>query len=235
MTRDAEAYLFDGAGTLFDCHPTLAEYIAQTSRSFGFTIEPADAGQALATVGGAYGWPDDTDDVAARKAGWLAFFDRVLLTCGARHHRAEHAEVVANFVLDPGSYLRYDDALPILRAVRDGGLKLGLVSNFDRWLRDVLRKLDLLDYFDVVTISTEVGVAKPDPRIFRAALGQLGVPAGRSVFVGDSLLADVAGAQAAGMIPVLLDRDGTHPDHPGWRVRSLDELHRCIATGPGRG
>lgn len=230
MRYDAEAVLFDGAGTLFDCRPTIAEYIAQTGRRFAFAVEPAEAGTALATVGRTHGWPDDTDDVAARKAGWQEFLARVLEACGARHGRAEHAELVATFLLDPGSYALYDDALPVLRAVRDSGRKLGLVSNFDGWLREVLRELRLLEYFDVVTISAEFGVSKPDPRIFRAALDHLGVPAGRAVFVGDSPILDIDGARSAGMTAVLLDRDDAYPGHPGWRVRSLGELH-----GPGGG
>jgi putative hydrolase of the HAD superfamily len=93
-----------------------------------------------------------------------------------------------------------------LAALRARGLRLAVVSNFDRRLPPLLSALGLRDALDAVIHSTAVGAAKPDPAIFRAAATALGVPLTGIVHVGDSLEADVAGARAAGAHAVLLAR-----------------------------
>jgi HAD superfamily hydrolase (TIGR01509 family) len=93
----------------------------------------------------------------------------------------------------------------LLDSLRSRDLKLGLVSNaFDPgWLlhRD-LERMGVAERLDVAVFSSEVGKRKPHPSIFEAALGRLGVPAERAVFVGDSRYADVRGAKELGMTTV---------------------------------
>jgi putative hydrolase of the HAD superfamily len=111
----------------------------------------------------------------------------------------------------------------LLDALRDRGLKLGLVSNaFDPgWLlRRDLADQGLADRLDVAVFSSEVGRRKPDPLIFERALAELGVSPERALFVGDTLAADVAGARTLGMTTVQAlwfraDRDdaGIEPDY----------------------
>jgi putative hydrolase of the HAD superfamily len=93
-------------------------------------------------------------------------------------------------------------SLALLDVLRDLGLKTGLVSNTmePRWL--LLRDLDeqgLGGRLDVVVFSSDVGIRKPRPEIFRRALDELGVSAERALFVGDRLVADVRGARDVGM------------------------------------
>jgi putative hydrolase of the HAD superfamily len=77
---------------------------------------------------------------------------------------------------------------------------------------------------DAVVISAELGVAKPDPAIFNAALERLGAVAGDALHVGDSIEADVEGARAAGIEAVLVARDGAGAPAGVRAVASLDEL-----------
>jgi len=98
------------------------------------------------------------------------------------------------------------DTHALLESLRDRGLKLGLVSNaFDPgWLlhRD-LEQMGLAERLDFSVFSSEVGVRKPDPRIFKCALEALGVEPGRALFVGDRLYEDIRGAAELGMsIPI---------------------------------
>lgn len=72
--------------------------------------------------------------------------------------------------------------------------------------------------------STTVGVAKPDPRIFEPALAALGTEAARTLYVGDTVHADVAGAAAAGMPVVQLDPLDLHGDHDHWRLPDVVAL-----------
>lgn len=86
--------------------------------------------------------------------------------------------------------------------------KLALVTNFDHppHVHSVLNKFDLTPYFDSVVISGEVGVKKPDPRIFDTALEQTGIKPEEVIYVGDTD-DDTQAARAAGMVPILIQRD----------------------------
>jgi HAD superfamily hydrolase (TIGR01509 family) len=96
-----------------------------------------------------------------------------------------------HFAVEPGAH----DALHLLR---DRGLSLAVVSNWDCSLEQRLEEAGLLEFFDCVVSSALVGVAKPDPRIFRYALEQLSTTAARSLHIGDTE-DDRTGATAAGM------------------------------------
>ena len=95
-----------------------------------------------------------------------------------------------------------DTTHALLETLRDRGLKVGLVSNaFDppALLHRDLEQLGVAERLDVAVFSSEVGRRKPDPAIFERALAVLGVAPGRTLFVGDTLATDVAGAAALGM------------------------------------
>ena len=100
----------------------------------------------------------------------------------------------------------YDDTLSSLNRWRSMGIELGVISNFDSRLHRVLSVLGLAPYFQSVTISTEVGVAKPAAEIFQAALAKHHCEAHEAWHVGDSEAEDYAGARAAGIRAVLLAR-----------------------------
>lgn len=100
------------------------------------------------------------------------------------------------------------DALPALDAMDVAGLRLGVVSNWDCGLAGVLGGLGVVDRFDVVAASAVVGAGKPDPSIFRHALDALGVAPAAALHCGDLPAFDCAGAAAAGVRAVLIDRTG---------------------------
>jgi putative hydrolase of the HAD superfamily len=118
----------------------------------------------------------------------------------------------------------YPEVPDVLARLRAGGARLAVVSNWDVSLHDVLERTGLRPLVDAVVISAELGVAKPDPAIFRAALGRLGAAAEGAVHVGDSLEHDVAGARAAGLEAVLVARNGAAAPDGVRTVRSLAEL-----------
>lgn len=99
-------------------------------------------------------------------------------------------------------------ALDVLGALRSRKT-LGLVSNFEHppHIYLLLSRLGLARLFDTVVVSGDVGVEKPDPRIFELALRQVGLEPRETVYVGDTA-EDVQGALAAGMCPILIRRDG---------------------------
>ena len=111
-------------------------------------------------------------------------------------------------------------AVPCLRRLRSASIRTGVLSNFDHYphVHALLATAGLAPLLDAVVVSGEVGLKKPDPRIFQLALQRIGTEASRTVFVGDHPDQDFAGAQAAGLHPVLLQRsaegvDRLHTDY----------------------
>ena len=122
----------------------------------------------------------------------------------------------------------FPDTLPSLDALRKRGLVIGAVSNWIWQLPELLHSLELVSHFDFIAASARVGFEKPHPEIFRHALREAGVGADEALHVGDHIDADVQGAQAAGIAPVLIDRRErfTPADLPEGvpLIRSLAEL-----------
>ena len=123
----------------------------------------------------------------------------------------------------------FDDALPTLTALREAGFRLGTIANARGLIMGRLHKTGLLEGFDAITYSEEVGYAKPDKRLFDVALGRLNVLAANAVHIGDRWREDVQGARGAGLRPILIDRADDHPNVECDRIRRLDELPELLA------
>ena len=123
---------------------------------------------------------------------------------------------------DAISFSAFPDSAPAVAALCSTGRRLAIVSNWDISLEPVLERLGLAGSFTTVVHSAGAGASKPDPRPFALALAHLGLPAEACVHVGDDPVRDGDGARAAGIEPILVDRDrrGTG----GRTVRSLLEL-----------
>ena len=125
---------------------------------------------------------------------------------------------------EPSNYGAYHDVRETMEELRGRGLRMGLISNFETWLEDLLEDLGLSGFLEVVVISGRESYEKPHPRIYELALERGQVDPGWTVHVGDSPISDYDGAREAGMRAVLLDRWGRFPDFPGERVKDLREL-----------
>ena len=102
--------------------------------------------------------------------------------------------------------------------------RLGVISNADGKIAQALERCGIADCFETITDSGIIGVEKPDPAIFAAALQAMGVTANESLYVGDIYSVDYLGATAVGMEAVLMDVCGAYRE-TGWaRVESLEDL-----------
>ena len=117
----------------------------------------------------------------------------------------------------------YPDAAPALGALRDRGLRLVVVSNWDCSLPRVLDRCGLGELLDGTITSAETGSRKPDPVIFERALELAGCEPAEALHVGDTAEEDVAGARAAGIRPLLIDRNGGKGD-----IASLEEIDQHL-------
>jgi putative hydrolase of the HAD superfamily len=97
-----------------------------------------------------------------------------------------------------------------VRALSGAGYRVAAVSNSDGRAERLLAELGLAREFEFVIDSAEVGVEKPDRRIFHLACRRLGLAPERCAYVGDLVTVDVEGAAAAGLVPVLMDHYGSY-------------------------
>ena len=241
-------------GVLFDLGGTLLDYAGSTG--WQRVLESAYRAVHDVVVG------------AGHRGGFAAFQDRMwqveqALWEAARAGTAAPtmevamAEVVASLGLasDPSVVARcvrayelslraacevYPDSASTLAALKERGLRVGLVSNTllagEFHVADLAR-FGLLDHLDDLVFSSEVGAWKPQPRVFHLALERLGVSAREAVFVGDRLIDDVGGAQTAGCLGVLKVLPGEEADYaegealgivPDGRIQMLSELPSLI-------
>jgi putative hydrolase of the HAD superfamily len=109
----------------------------------------------------------------------------------------------------PGIWRLEPGALDLLSDLRGAGFRLGIISNFDLRLRDILEHVGVLDFFEQIIISSRIGADKPSPRIFQAAIERFRVEAQEMLHVGDDKVADGDGARQAGMQTFILGLGGS--------------------------
>jgi putative hydrolase of the HAD superfamily len=121
----------------------------------------------------------------------------------------------------------YPEVISILKHWQASGIELGVISNFDTRIYPVLKVLELDQFFTSVTISTEVGAAKPEPAIFLHALQKHGHPAEFACHIGDSFAEDYQGAISIGLKGIWLNRSNTSitkfTNDPVNAIATLDE------------
>jgi putative hydrolase of the HAD superfamily len=207
-----KAVLFDVDFTLVKPGPDLGpEGYQALGKRFGLELDPARHAEARAAAVEAVERHPELDH---DEEVWVLFTERIIRDMGGDSDRAYEAAVemtrawenAANFEL-------YEDTLPVLSAVREHGLRIGLVSNTGRDL-DAFVSHHALNVDAAVNSGTH-GKTKPHPAIFLAALDALDVGAEETAMVGDSPEDDVAGARALGMRAFLVDREDRFPEAVG--------------------
>jgi len=135
-------------------------------------------------------------------------------------------ELEAYFRSDyPSCCLVEEDTLITLRTLREGGVKLGIITNGPAgWQGRKIDAVGLAPLFDTIVISGNEGVEKPDPRIFALAMDRCEVVATESMFVGDHPLADIGGARSAGMTPVWARKDYWEVPEDVARIDRISEV-----------
>lgn len=218
-----EAVVFDVDFTLAKPGPDLGpEGYRRLGRRFGLELEPArydDARRAAIATLKRHPELDHDEEV------WVVFTERIIQGMGGAGdtyacalemtrawERAEHFEL-------------FDDALPVLDALRASGLKLALLSNTGRDLNEFVAHHGIR--VDAILTSRVHGKTKPHEAIFRALLDELGIGPPAAAMVGDDPTDDVEGARSVGMQAWLVDRDERFPGHPN-RLTDLRSLPAAL-------
>ena len=112
----------------------------------------------------------------------------------------------------------------LLDQLKNKGVVLGVVSNWDSRLPEILKNTGLASYFNFILASTVVGSAKPDATIFKEALQRAGVSPDEACHIGDEPATDIEGARNMGIHSILIDRKGHHNGETLTKVKSFHEL-----------
>jgi putative hydrolase of the HAD superfamily len=219
---------FDAGETLVHPAPSFPELFAQTVTREGHPRTADQIVDGLSMVSDEFTraaveeelWTTHPD---RSRRFWIRVYERFLEALGIVDATGLTETLYGTFT-SIENYEAFDDVVPTLERLQADGYLLGVISNFEPWLEELLARLSLDVWLPVRVISGLEGVEKPDPTIFRLALERSGFAPGEVVYVGDIPDFDIAPTSALGMFPVLIDRRGRHPDHEGARVSDLREL-----------
>lgn len=228
MTEELDAILFDAGGTLFDLRPSKEDIFSQVLRANGF--EPDRWALARSMAKAERSLDEEFSRVEGRDESgyWMKHDTIVLSDLGFKGDFGDmSAKISAEFrsvIPRVDSWRDYPETKPILAGLRRRDFRLGVVSNATDLARKVLDNLDLTRLFDFVLISSEVGIRKPNPEIFRMAARKAETAPNRAMYIGDRFTTDVLGAARVGMNAVLLDRADAYPDCLCLREKDLNFL-----------
>ncbi len=151
----------------------------------------------------------------------------------------------AMYAVSQRHWILEDDTIPTLNELRDQGYRIGLISNAadDKDVQTLVDIRGLRSFFDVVVVSAGVGIRKPSPEVFRMALRRWGAEPRQAVMIGDTLNADVLGAQNVGMASIWITRRGLREDNfaiqeivrPDVSIATLSELPGVLSRWNGHG
>ena len=204
----------DAVGTLFGVNGSVGEVYAEVARQFGVEVSATALNrsflQSFREAGlPAFGTLDRAELPAREYAWWQAIATNTFQQAGVLANFPDFASffaaLYAHFAT-AAPWVVYPDVRSSLERWQRLGVTLGILSNFDSRLYSVLQSLDLANFFTSVTLSTEVGVAKPDPRIFAIALQKHACLPNAAWHIGDSFEEDYQAAKKAGMRGIWLRR-----------------------------
>jgi putative hydrolase of the HAD superfamily len=219
------AVLLDALGTLVRLEPPAPRLRRALRERLGIEVDEPTSRRAVAAEIAYYREHLDRGRDAVSLAALRRDSAAVMGAQLPEAARAAGLDELTEVLLAALEFTPFPDVVPALRALRARGAKLVVVSNWDVSLHEVLARTGLAGLVDGAVASAEIGVAKPDPAIFARALELAGgAEPAASRHVGDSPEADVAGALAAGIAPVLIAREGPPPPGLPAGVRVITSL-----------
>jgi putative hydrolase of the HAD superfamily len=214
-----KAVIFDVDFTIARPGPDLGpEGYRRLGRRYGLDLDPAryeDARRDALTTLKRHPELDHDEEI------WVLFTERIIVGMGGAGDTYAAALEMERSWAKAHHFELYDDALPTLDALRERGLKIGLLSNSARDLDEFVAHHRLT--VDAALTSRAHGKTKPHEAIFRRMLELLDVASGEAMMVGDTIEDDIDGALAVGMRAVLVDRERRYPE-----AGALDDLRELL-------
>ncbi|MBD1822528.1 HAD family hydrolase [Cyanobacteria bacterium FACHB-DQ100] len=205
---------FDAVGTLFGVRGSVGQVYRDIAQKYGVAVNASVIDSAFyeafkASPPCTFPGVDILEIPQLEQQWWNTIAQQTFDQAGVLHQFEDFSGFFSDLYVHfetAKPWIVYPDTVPTLTKLRSLDIPLGILSNFDSRLYKVLRALDLADFFASITISTEAGVAKPDPKIFAIALAKHQCDPGDAWHIGDSLQEDYEAANAAGLRGILLSR-----------------------------
>ena len=234
MTRKntVSTVFFDFGDTLVEGKPTYLSRVTDLLSEFGFEREYSDVVRAFTMAD----YLVYVDIVSGALDGEDRFLLRYL------DHFAQYLnididwpmtlpEITKRFEQEVYERVLSEDAVETLEALKEKGVRLGIISNNDGSCRQKCEQIGIAKYFEIIIDSTVEGVGKPSPKIFELALERMRISPGEAAHVGDMYGADVMGARNAGLEPVWYNLRGLEPlaDYrPDYEVERLLQIPEIL-------
>lgn len=228
-----QALFFDIGDTLVFDDPPLQKRLAQAACAMGSPLDERRlptafrAGEAYAVGRYMEGIPWDAPDSIREGVAriWQAM-DR------PPPDDAGWQALGETFRAIPFARYVHPQALNMLQELKERGFKVGVISDWETTLPDLLAELGITPFLDALAVSAIVGVTKPAARMFEEALRQANAGPESSLHIGDWYELDAAGAKAVGMEALLFDHQNRRPDADCPRVTTFDELTTYLLALP---
>lgn len=210
MNNSIQTVFFDFDGTLAFHKPDSFDVVSAFCADIGQPLDAETTRHGRRALHQYFLDPDIREQLTGFSAGeFWQHFNRYALAAAGIEGDLDRlaAEVTDHFTSIELVQECPDDGCDTLVELRARGYGLGLITNREHVQRfyELLDQMELRAHFDVILASGEVGISKPDPGIFHAAIEKAGTTAEASLYVGDNYWADVVGARRAGVTPALYD------------------------------
>jgi putative hydrolase of the HAD superfamily len=200
------------AAVIFDFYGTLAQWADREATGYaavfmahGYTLSASELNDYFMRYDGIEHWEHSANEEVYE--AWVRSRLRDLTRACGVDRQDEDRLLDALRASDGGAMVAYPEAMTTLRSLRQGGISVGVCSNWGWELDGFLEQVGLLDLVDAAVTSARAGARKPHPSIYTAAAAALGVHPSDALFVGDSWEPDVRGPTRAGMAAVHVWRD----------------------------
>jgi REG-2-like HAD superfamily hydrolase len=231
-----KAVCFDFYNTLATYDPPREHVYANIASELGVKVEEKALFKSLSAADIYYRdensrWPIDKRPPEEKIAFYADYATRIFSGAGADISKDAALQVLGKLRTYNWKFKIYEDTLPTLKALKERGLTIGLISNVAQDMEHVYKELGIQPYLSFKVTSAEVGYDKPKPGIFLAALSKAKVKPAETIHIGDQYDLDIVGARGVGITGILLDRNNHFPeitDCP--RILSLSDIIEFIQT-----
>lgn len=213
-----KAIVFDLHYTILRLHPSRGIVYQKIFKNHGFNARPREIKNAFSTVWKDYGDRKISENSQKHRneenieKWWFDFHSKMLKKLGLKDQviaKAINKDISRQFFGNPKIHRMYDDAKKILPFLKKHKVKLVLLTNGYKSTVNVVEYFGLNKYFDHILVSCDVGISKPDPRLYRIIAKKLSVKCEEILCVGDSYATDVVGAIKSGCGAAIIDRKNT--------------------------
>lgn len=231
--RAKRAVFFDAGDTLFEVKGGVGAVYSRFARKYGVEADPGDLERRFRSVfkkSPPLAFPGARDsEIEALERGWWRDLVRSVFDQTPLEDFDRFFDEIYLFFEGAEGWSLFPETKGVLEKLEESRYHIGIISNFDSRLKEVLRSLGISRFFKTITLSSRHGAAKPSPEIFRIALREAGLSPSEAIYVGDSPHHDIEGARVIGMTPLLIDRTGRYKEEADLpRIADLRALFRYI-------